>query len=62
MKKQIKELRGEMIRLKWKRKGEPFDMVGTIKQLYKVQFDFVITGRAAMRIRYDEITSIELIK
>lgn len=59
MKHKIKALRGEMIRLKWKRKNEPFDMVGTIKQLYKVQFDFVITGRAAMRIRYDEIVKIE---
>jgi len=59
MKKQIKQLRGGMVRLKWERKGEPFDMVGIIKQLYKIQFDYVITGRAAMRIRYDEIVKIE---
>ena len=59
MKKQIKQLRGNMVRLKWERKGEPFDIVGTIEQLYKIQFDFAIIGRAAMRIRYDEITKIE---
>ena len=57
-KQQIKVLKGNTVRLKWKRNSEPFDMVGTIKQLYKIQFDFVITGRAAMRIRYDEITDI----
>ena len=60
-KQQIKQLRGSMVRLKWERKGEPFDIVGTIKQLYKIQFDYVITGRAAMRIRYDEVIKIELL-
>ena len=57
-KQQIKQLKSNTVRLRWKRKGEPFNMVGAIKQLYKIQFDFVITGRAAMRIRYDEITDI----
>ena len=62
MKARVKTLRGEMIRLNWTRKGELFSMVGNIKQLYKVQFDYVITGRPPMRIRYDEVVNVELIK
>ena len=58
-KQQIKALRGNMIRLFWERKGENSNVVGKITQLYKVQFAFVINGRSAIRMRYDEIVKIE---
>ena len=59
IKQQIKQLRGNMVRFFWERKGESSNVVGTIKELYDTEFDFAINGGSAIRMRYNEIINIE---
>jgi len=62
MKQKIKSLTNRTVRLFWEKNGWHHNAVGIIKKPWKVQFDFNMNGEMLIRIRYDNVKDVELIK
>jgi len=59
MKKQIKQLKNKRVRLEWHINGWDYDIVGEIKNCYKIRFVFRINGSTNRMLEYDQIIKIE---
>jgi len=62
MKAKIKSLKDEMVRLNYKVNGYDHSICGKVKKLYRVQLDFKMNAGMLLKIRYEYVTNIKLIK
>ena len=62
MKAKIKALTGKTVRLRWSHNGWDHKVTGVIGKLYDKEFDFKINGNMVTKVKYDNVTDVELIK
>ena len=61
MKQRIKDFRNKRVRLRWHINGWDYDIVGEIKNCYKIRFVFRVNGSMNSRLEYGQVTGIELV-
>jgi len=62
MKAKVKALTGKTVRLFWSKNGWDHKVAGVIGKLYDTEFDFRINGSMIIKVKYDRVTNVELIK
>ena len=62
MKQRIKNFKNKRVRLKWHINGWDYDIVGEIKECWKIRFVFRVNGSMNNRLEYSQAANIEAIK
>ena len=62
MKQKINSYKDKLVRLNWQINGYDHSMIGKIKKIYRVQFDFLLSSGMKIKVRFEKIKGIELIK
>jgi len=58
MKQRIKAFKNKRVRLYWHINGWDYNIVGEIKECWKIRFVFRINGSTNRMLEYDQITKI----
>ena len=62
MKQRIRSFKNKRVRLKWHINGWDYNIVGEIKECWKIRFVFRINGSMNSRLEYSQVNNVEEIE